>query len=514
VLKRLLAVAVLGLAGCDRPVVPPPPPLPVDAGCVNAATQPSPLRRLTRFEYDATTAQLLNDPSAPARAFPPDEESQGFDNFADTQIVSPLLAEGYLAAAETLADKVDALKLAGCDATAEATCLPKLLEGFGRRAFRRPLTPDEAARLTATFTELRAEDDLGTALRGVIALVLQSPQFLYRFESDPLTPYELASRLSYFLWGSAPDDALLDAAANGPFDVEAQARRMLGDPKAREVVRRFHLQWLGVANLPSRTKEEPAFAGLAPAMVEETARMAEWTVFDGNGDARRLFDGRTTFLNGSLAAHYGLVGFDGEDFVKADTERTARVGVLTQGSVLSAWSKYDQSSPVLRGKLVRERFLCTTPPPPPGNIVTMLGTVDAGTTRARFAAHVTDPSCNGCHQLMDPIGFGLERYDATGKYRPTENGVTVNTKGEVILGGDLDGNFDGALELSSRLANSRDVKNCLARQWFRFAFGRAETAGDGCSVQQAQAAFEKSGWNTRELLLALTQTDAFRRSVR
>ncbi len=510
---RLIVLLALCLAGCDRPVVVPPPP-PVDAGCRNEATQPSPLRRLTRAEYDATIADLLHDASAPARAFPPDEESQGFDNFADTQIVSPLLAEKYLSAAELLAEKLDPIALAGCSAANEATCLTKLLEGFGRRAFRRPLTPDETARFTTTFTALRADDDLATCLRGVITVLLQSPQFLYRSESNPLTPFELASRLSYFLWGSQPDDALLDAAQNGSLNLEAQARRMLADPKAHDVVKRFHLQWLGVENLTSRTKEDAAFAGLAAAMVEETARLAEWTVFDGNGDARRLFDGHTTFLNEPLATHYGLVGFEGDGFVKADTDRTARTGVLTQGSVLSAWSKYDQSSPVLRGKLVRERFLCTTPPPPPGDIVTMLGVPDAGTTRARFAAHVTNPSCNGCHQLMDPIGFGLEKYDATGAYRPLENGVALDTKGEVILGGDLDGNFDGALELSSRLANSRDVKNCLARQWFRFAFGRAETSGDGCSVQQAQTAFETSGWNTRELLIALTQTDAFRRSVR
>jgi hypothetical protein len=515
-MRRFVSIVAVLLCACDDSP-PPEPPTPVVPVCTSPAAQPAPLRRLTRAEYDATVRDLLGDDSHPARTFPPDEESQGFDNFAETQSVSPLLAEGYLSAAEALAASADPIALAGCDPSDEGVCLQKLLAGFGRRAFRRPLSADEAQRMTAVFADVRAEEDAPTAMRAVVAVLLQSPQFLYRFESAPLTNLELASRLSYFLWGSAPDDVLLDAAEEGPLDLKAQGQRMLADPRARGVVQRFHLQWLGVAGLPGKTKDPqqfPTFAGLAALMQEETARMAEWTVFDGNGDARRLFDGHTTFLNEPLAEHYGLTGFQGSGFVKADTDRTARIGVLTQGSVLSAWSKHDQTSPVLRGKLVRERFLCQSPKPPPGNVIAMLGTPDAGTTRQRLAAHVTDVQCSGCHQLMDPIGFGLEKYDAVGAYRTHENEIKVDATGELIAAGDLEGTFDGALELSSRLANSRDVKKCLAVQWFRFAFGRTETAGDACSIAEAQKAFETSGWNTRELLIALTQTEAFRRSVR
>lgn len=518
-MRRFVSVvAVMVATACDRSL-PPSPPVVVEKPCTSPASLPAPLRRLTRAEYDATVRDLLGDTTQPAQAFPPDEESQGFDNFAETQSVSPLLAEGYLTAAERLAERADLAALTGCDSavSGEPACLQKLLSGFGRRVFRRPLTVDETQRIGAVFTAVRAQEDEATAMRAVVAVLLQSPQFLYRFESSPLTDLELASRLSYFLWGSQPDDVLLDAAQNGSFDVTAQARRMLADPRAKGVVRRFHLQWLGVSALQTKTKDPQQFAafpGLAASMLEETARMAEWSVFDGNGDARRLFDGHTTFVNESLAEHYGLTGITGSSFVKVDTDRTARIGVLTQASVLSTWSKHDQTSPVLRGKLVRERFMCQSPKPPPGDVVAMIGTPDAGTTRQRFAAHVTDLKCSGCHQLMDPIGFGLEKYDAIGAYRVNENGVKVDTTGAVIAGGDLDGKFDGALELSNRLANSIDVKNCLARQWFRFAFGRTETAGDACSVEQLKGAFEKSGWNTRELMIALTQTEAFRRSVR
>lgn len=516
-MRRFVSISVVVLAACDRPAPPPlPPPPPVTPACTSAPTAPSPLRRLNRAEYDATVRDLLGDATRPARAFPPDEESQGFDNFAETQSVSPLLAEDYLGTAEALAAAADPIALAGCDpaVSGDAPCVQKLLAGFGRRTFRRPLSTDEVARLSAVFDAVRATENAKEALRAVVAVLLQSPQFLYRFEGAPLTPYELAARLSYFLWGSAPDDALLDAASQGAFDVGAQARRMLQDDRAKEVVRRFHLQWLGVAHLTALSREAPGFAALAPLMLEETARTAEWAVFDGNGDARRLFTGHTTFLNEALADHYGLTGFSGPTFVQADTDRTARIGVLTQGSVLSAWAKFDQTSPVLRGKLVRERFLCQSPAPPPGNVVAMIGTPDAGTTRERFAGHVSQPACSGCHQLLDPIGFGLEKYDATGAYRATENGTKVLSMGEVIAGGDLDGTFDGALELSARLAASKDVKRCLTRQWFRFAFGRAETGADACSVANAFAAFEKSGWNTRELLVALTQTEAFARSGR
>jgi hypothetical protein len=522
-MSRTFLLLALALAACSHPSGPPPDAGAADAGvdagvvCMHVAA-PAPLRRLTRAEYDATVHDLLGDATHPAAAFPPDEESQGFDNFALTQTVSPLLAEQYLTAAEALAAAADPLALAGCGAaTAEPACLTKLLETFGRRAFRRPLTADETARFTAVFTQVRAQDDEATSLRAVMTVMLEAPQFLYRFESDPLTGYELAARLSYFLWGSQPDDALLDAAASGPLDVEAQARRMLADPRAKAVVRRFHLQWLGVAALTDKAKDPiqfPDFPALAPLMLEETQRFTEWAVFDGNGDAQRLFNGRTTFLDGSLAQLYGFTGLTGPDFVKVDTDQTARVGVLTQGSVLSAWAKSDQTSPVLRGKLVRERFLCQTPKPPPGNVVAMIGVPTSSTTRDRFAAHVGDPSCNGCHQLMDPVGFGLEKYGPTGAFRTYENLQKIDARGEVIAGGDLDGTFDGAVELSDKLAASRDVKRCYALQWFRFAFGRAETDADACSVENAQAVFEKSGWNTRELLVALVLTDSFRRSAR
>jgi hypothetical protein len=507
------------LVGCNRALPPAPPEPPSAPSCEPVG--PAPLRRLSRAEYDATVRDLLGDVSRPARTFPPDEESQGFDNYALTQSVSPLLAERYLSAAESLAAAADLTIISPCDPLAasasEEVCVQRFLAGFGRRAFRRPLTAAETGRLAAIFSEVRLESDYPEALRAVLTVILQAPQFLYRFESVPLTDFELASRLSYFLWGSQPDEALLDAAQTGSLDTLAQARRMLADSRARSVVQRFHLQWLGIAHLEEKSKDPVAFADfpeLAPQLQEETARFTEWTVFDGNADARRLFNGHTTFLNARLAQLYGFEGIEGTGWVKLDTELTARTGVLTQGSVLSAWSKADQTSPVLRGKLVRERFLCQTPEPPPGNVVAMLGTPANGTTRERFAAHRTSAQCNGCHQLLDPIGFGLEKYGPTGAYRGIENGLKVDARGEVIAGGDLDGTFDGALELSERLAQSRDVKRCLALQWFRFAFGRGETSADACSVENAQTAFEKSGWNTRELLIAITQTDAFRRSGR
>ncbi|MBX5481710.1 MAG: DUF1592 domain-containing protein [Myxococcaceae bacterium] len=532
-----LAVAG-GLCACSAPAESPEAGGPAPSGdagtvdpCADTQSAPdAPLRRLTRDEYDHTVRDLLGDTSRPARAFPPDSEGNGFDNQASSQEASPALVEAYADAAEALAARADLASLLPCspaDIGPEA-CGRAFIQHFGRRAFRRPLTADEQSRFEALFDDVRSAEGFDAAARTVIEVMLQAPQFLYRIELGGapaedtarvrLTGYELASRLSYFLWSSMPDDALLDAAARGELDtpegIEAQARRMLADDRAREMVRRFAVQWLGLSHFDDVAKDPvryPDFAAVKPLMQQEAALFVEHLSLDGTGDASRLFTAESTWANDALAQYYGLPPVSGEAFREVSLKKNARVGLLTLGAVLSQYGKFDQSSPVLRGKFVRERLLCQSLPPPPGNVVLDLPPPSTSTTRERYKAHAANPACSGCHALLEPVGFGLEHFDGAGRFRTEENGYRVDAHGEVISAGDLDGPFEGAGELSERLGQSRQVKQCLARQWFRFAVGRGETtsAPDQCALKRVDAAFAASGYDVRELLVAITLTDAF-----
>lgn len=513
----LTLLILISAAACRRAEPPPPQPDPTPdpppAACTSDRTAPRELRRLTSEEYDAAVSALLGTTAHPGRSFPP-EEGLGFSTAAEGQSSSVTLSSAQLDAAEQLATAASLTTLLPC--AVDDACAPRFISSFGRRAFRRELTADEAARLLAFFETTRATEDVETSYRLLLQVFLQAPQFLYAVESrapGPLPGDQLATRLALFLWAAPPDDALLDVAASGGLDtkegVEAAARRMLADPRARDGVRRFHLEWLGVSRLSSSSKSDafPDFEALKPSMLEEAGRFGEWATLE-DGRASQLFSARTTFLDGPLAALYGFTGLEGPELRKVDLSLKQRGGVLTQPAVLSAWAKADQSSPVQRGKLVRERFLCETLPRPPGNVVVKLAPPTFGTTRERYSQHASDPACAGCHRLMDPVGFGFEHYDAIGAYRNAENGRPIDSSGELIGTKDLDGKFDGALDLGARLATSSAAKSCLARQWFRYALGRAETDADACSFEAIDAKF--GGGDLRELLVAIAASDAFR----
>ncbi|MFT3839511.1 MAG: DUF1592 domain-containing protein [Myxococcaceae bacterium] len=514
---------LLALTACGRSIPPAPPAVStIDAG---PDVVPSATRRLTRLEYDSTVRDLLGITSAPGfTTFPPDEETLGYDDFSDTQAVSPLLAERYLDAAEAIAAQVDPRALAHCGpGDDDVDCLIGLLGDFGARAWRRPLSAAERDALVELFGFRRLEDDSDTAFRTVIVALLTAPQFLYRLETDgtgtrALDPYEQASRLSYFLYGSMPDEPLLAAAASDalgtPDELEAQATRMLKDPRAAEAVARFGREWLGVAHLlelPKANDLYTDFQPLAPKLRLETDLFLQWVFLEG-GTADQLLDADFTFADPELAMFYGLTPPQDSSFAKLDTTNTLRTGVLTQGSVLSAWSKADQTSPVLRGKLVRTRFLCQELPPPPGNVPNDLAPVTDGTTRERFEAHLTNPNCSGCHQLIDPVGFGLERYDAEGHYRIEENGELVRDDGTLINSGDaaLDGPFTGAVPLSQKIAQSPAFRSCLVKQTFRYAFGRPEGSTDAAALADLGQQFDVSGARLDRLLLSIVRSDAFR----
>lgn len=517
--------------GDDEPVTPELcAELPPDLGA-------APLRRLTRAEYDATVLALLEDDSHPADAFPEDETLLGF---AAAGVVSPVMIELYQAAAETLAatarERLDAMLT--CD-TADDACARTFLDAFGRRAYRRPLEASEVDALLELYRgERTAGEGFDSAIELCLTAILQSPHFLYRVElGEPgdgpvlrLTQHEVATRLSYLLWGTMPDETLAEAADAGALasgdQIEDQARRMIDDPRAHEAVGRFYDEWMELSSLDDLSKDEtawPTFAAdhMGEALHESTRAFVDGVIWDGDARLETLLTSPTVFVDDRIADLLGWTGEAGAELAPVELDSGERAGLLTQPGVMAIAANADQSSPIYRGKLVRERVLCQNLSDPPDTlpdgtplVIVPPEVTDDMSTRERFAAHTDDPFCAGCHRMIDGIGFGLEKFDAVGRFRPTERvrgvDVPVDTTGTIYgTRDDGDVSYDGARELAQYLAGSEQVHECVANQWFRYAFGRAESAEDACSLNQLYGSFAASDHDLRELVIALTRTDAF-----
>lgn len=532
--QTTLVLAMAATAACSPSDPGAPTGMPASPLCQTSEPFPSPLRRLTRQEYNNTARDLFGFDLSPADRFPPDEVAGGFSNNASVLTVSPLLGEKYMEAAEVLA--AQAVKnlptLLGCDPAAigEEICARQFVGRFGRRAYRRPLETAEADRLMKAYAAGRAEGSFAAGIEVVIQTALQSPGFLYRFEfgATPrageklvrLNQHEVAARLSYFLWGSMPDDRLAAAADAGALatveQIAAEARTMLdvGDGRARRAVSEFYRQWLGLGALDGLIKDtvvHPQFTEeLRAAMRAETPAFIEHVLWSGDRRLKTLFTSPLGFVTAPLAGVYGVTVPAGAAPQMVMLDPTQRAGLLTQAGVLAVHALPNQSSPVARGKFVREQILCQEAPPPPPNLMVTPPEVDATrSTRERFAQHTADPACSVCHELMDPIGFGYESYDAIGRHRTMDGPRAVDDSGWVANSKDLDGPFRGARELGDKLAGSAQVRDCVATQWFRYAFGRFDAPGDVCSLTQLRTAFTTSGADMRELLVALTQTESF-----
>ncbi len=498
------------------------------AACREVDPGPAPLRRLTRTEYDNTVRELLGEDRRLARDFPAEELQGSFDNNAELRSVSDLLGLRYVAAAEEIARTVVG-KLAAvlpCDPVqqGEAVCLERFLEGFGARVWRRPLEAEERDDLKRVFASGRAAT-FAEGIDAVVQVMILSPQFTYRLERGVpvpgsrharLAPFEMASRLSYLLWGSMPDAPLFEAARRNQLgtrdEVMAQAERMLDDPRAAATVVNFAGQWLQLRDLAEADKDTAVYPAWKDEHLElfrqETERFIE-LIWQGDGKLDTLLTAPFSVVNGELAALYGKKGVTGEGFARVELEPTQRAGVLTQASFLAAKAGPDQSSPIHRGVFVREQLLCQPLPPPPPEANAMPPQLDARqTTKERFAAHRADPACASCHGLIDGIGFGFESYDAMGAWRTSENGKPIDAGGE-LSGTDVDGPFTGAVELGRKLVSSKQVEACLVEQMFNFSFGREKTDADRCTVQTLEGAFARSGRDLRALLRQLVQTDAF-----
>lgn len=499
--------------------------------CSKRQAASSSVRRLTRAEYVNTVRDLLQDPTIPAPELAQDGRTSLFTGNAATPM-SSLAARRYLEAAESLSARVIPKlgQLVPCSNLGDEACAAKFVKEFGRRAFRRPLTPAEQDRFIGIYSAVRSGgDDHAASLRWVVAAFMQSPTFLHHIEQGdpskqegevvPLTPHEIASRLSYFYWKTMPDAALMAAADSGalatPEGIATQAQRLLDDPRARHVVLDFHSQLLELERLENLAKDPTMFPAFGPAlrdsMKAETEKFIDFVYWEGDRKLSTLLTADFSFIDERLANIYGVGGVTGTALTKVTLPAGQRSGLLTQPSFLALNALADQTSPVFRGKYVRERMLCQELGAPPPGVETLVDPPTPGlSTRERFAEHSTNAACAGCHKLMDPIGFGFENYDAIGAYRTDEYGVPVDASGEIVNGGEVSGAFVGAVAMGAKLAESHLVKACVAEQWLSYAAQRGKVARDACAAEHLAEQFIDAGGDLRALLLAIPLNDAFR----
>ncbi|MGB8223530.1 MAG: DUF1592 domain-containing protein [Polyangiales bacterium] len=544
-INNCLFLSALFLAGCNGVIGGGGQNAVNDSVAKSLCVVDTPIRRLTRFEYNNTVRDLLGDTSNPADVLPPEEEVAGFNNQAAALTSSDLLVEQYMKVAEEVSARaignLDTL-LPDCDPGIDGSdaCALSFIRGFGKRAFRRPLAQAEVDRLKSVFDWAIHDPDLGRFEDGiqiVIEALLQSPSFLYRpepgaetpIEGDvvPFTSWEMATKLSYMLWNTMPDAELFAAADADALrtseQIATQATRMLEDDKARDLIRNFHTQWLLLTQLDTITKDAgiyPAYESSLPSLwKQEIQTFVENVILQGDGTLQTLLTADYGFMNEDLASFYGDDVVDtvtGSEFRRVQLDPKRRSGFLTSAGLMSTLANANRSSPVFRGKFVREQLMCNTLPPPPANLVIVPPELDpTKTTKEQFEEIGANPACAGCHTLMNPIGFIFEHYDAIGQWRDQQNGKAIDATGEVIRTDDIDGVYDGAGELAAALASSTQVQECVASQWFRFAYNRTVSPQDSCSVEQLNDVFRSSNYNIKALLVALTQTNAFlyRRAV-
>jgi len=404
-----------------------------------------------------------------------------------------------------------------------ADCQAQILTQFTKRAWRRPPTGDEIARLQAVVADALSRGDTAEAgIRNALQAVLVSPNFIYRVEVDPdpgsrtphpVTPFELASRLSYFLWSTMPDDELFASAEGGTLtdrdELERQVRRMLDDPKAVALVDNFAGQWLFTRALGAQDPDYTLFPEyddeLEAAFRAETRKFFEAFLTE-DLPMTQFLTADFTFANDRLADFYGLPLPGTNDFVKVSLADSPRRGFLMQGSILRVTSRPKRTSPVLRGKWVLDNLLCAPPPPPPPGVEGLPdGQMTTGSLRDQLEAHLTNPVCASCHGIMDPIGFGLDNFDAIGKYRTMDAGFPIDASGTLF--GEIP--FQNANDLANALAAQPNVYRCIVEKLYTYT-GRPPIRIDAIEhIEQLTRAFKDGGYSLRELIVAMATHPSF-----
>ncbi len=487
------------------------------------------IHRLSRLEYNNTVRDLLGVDSRPADAFPPDGGGGGgFDNNASTLFIPPILMEKVLAAAGDLS--VDAkpervLRVRPGAGKDERAAAKENLEWLGARAWRRPVLAEEMSGLLALYDAARKRGEpWEDSVRLGVRALLVSPAFLFRIEADrpgtgpqPISDWELASRLSYFLWSTMPDDELLAQAQTGklhdPAVLKSQVLRMLASPKARTLAENFGSQWLRTKELgttvrPAREKFPEYSPALRDAMAAEPVEFLHGLLRE-NRPLTDCLAADYTYLNATLAKHYGLPAVEGDAMQRVALADRSRGGVLTMASVLTLTSYPRRTSPVLRGKWIMEEILGTPPPPPPPLIKSLPNSEkprDGLTFRQQLEQHRSKPECAGCHKAMDQLGFGLENFSPIGTWRDKIADSPVDAAGQ-LPGGER---FTGAAELKAMLLQRKDefTRN-VTEKLLAYALGRGLGPGDWITVRQIAKAVAQDGYRTQRLVLEIARSFPF-----
>jgi len=513
------------------------PPFPMTSSGEPQGAGPGPLMRLTRRQYVNAARELLGSsalPEAVSRFTPEAVSESGFVGVLPA--VATIDARGYLEAAEDFVNSGTAhlTQLAACSAIVEeADCAKGFVQRFAGKAYRRPLEPREIDELVAVYTQGRT---LGYGYDQAIALVaqavLQSPFFLYRWElgAKPaeakngqvaLTGHELASRLSFGIWGSLPDAELGRAADAGelasPAAVAEQTRRLLGDvARTSETLWDFYAQWVFVktpAGLADQLKKNPELFpefddALRAAMIGETRGFLDRVILSDSGSLGDLSTARWSLVDQRLASLYGVTTSATSSTTRTELPATERSGLFTQPLFLSALSSDGGTLPPRMGKTVWTRLLCGPMAAVPADVPKPQAPAPGVTTRERFSMH-SEGSCKGCHNVLDPLGFAFENYDAIGRYRTMEGSRAVDASGQLDLPSGKHLAFQNAVELLSQLVESEDFSRCFSQQWLRYALGRPLVEADAGTPTSVHDAFKASGLNVKELLVAALSSKAF-----
>lgn len=526
----------LPLLGCNEP-----PGSPADGSGGAASTGggpsvaceepplPAPFARLlTRSEYRRTVQELLGTTEDPTVTFPEEPEVNGFNNNARSYAATPLLVEQLDLAASKLAASAQARAFSGlvsCEGKSERECASDFIARFLRRAFRRAPSSAELVSFETLYDRVASGSGHAEGLRSIIEAALLSPQFLYRVEAPlvseplaesrelPLGPYELASRLSYFLWGSMPDELLLARAEEGalstPAGIEAEARRLLADPRAKDRASEFHSLWLKTNRLPSLARDG------APAEFGRDLQRSLLAFLDdvlwAGGTIRDLLTTEVVYATPAMGAFYGYATDPSAPFTRV-VPPEPRPGLLGQPALLTRLSLANQSSPIQRGVFVRDALLCSPVANPPPSVNNNPPDPQPGlTTRELFRVHTEFAVCAECHRLIDPVGFGFEAYDQLGRYRTEQEGKPIDVNGSLDEVPDpaMAGSYTGLGELSERLTIGNTVLDCVTRKWLEFAIARAVSPADSCEVL---ASLDGGSSDTPliEVLVAITKSRPFR----
>lgn len=520
-------------------------------------------RLLTRAQYQNTIDDLFRGQVQGhwTAAFPAENEVFGFRTSAEFHRATPWLAEAQMVASEGVAAGVRAnlTTIAPCAAgqtepvrgealNAALECARGYLATYGFRAFRRPLTAAEEQPFLDLFEEAATAQGSAYGIELVTRALLQSPQFLYRLETayspdasngmgELVDSFGLASRLSYLFWNSMPDDELFAVAQAGtltqPEVLRTQAERLLKSPKAQNALFDFTEQWLNLGALNGAVRNGIGTPGesadgepLEPARgAASNQYSAAWRSSIQTFVSQLYANGATfgdlmlssdVYVNRALAKVYGVEVPEGTPdgtFVRVEMPAGERAGLLTQPGLMALLAHSDQSAPILRGVFVRDKILCQPTPSAPPSVDPTPPMLDPNaTTRERFAQHTANAGCASCHNLIDPIGLGLENYDELGRYRTTENGFDIDASGALkgLREKELEGEFVGAVGLAEKLSTSVQAQTCFVTQWYRYGMGRVEQSEDLCSIRDMVETLVGSGGDLRQMLLRFVDTDAFR----